>query len=534
MLAPDGVLGAVRADRDEAEERVEREARERARVVARAQIALGERGLHGERHEQHGRRERERERRAPGVQPRQRARRDDELDRDPHELPAQSWQRAQPVREVGALRHVRHRSALKVAIAEARNLAQEGPAQPDLEPTARAAQRGRDGPLEREKPREHDERERDEILGARRAARAERQPRREPPRETGRAARGHVEQTAKDRGLEHGGAGREHEGRRERAPAQEAVVAQEAEQRRRGARGRLVDGGAQLEREFGAARVVERRRAPDAHPHGAAPRHLLRAGGRGRRRRCRREPERHDGRVGRGCGGLGGERLAEARGLGAGRDGARARERSHGARGPVERGELAPGRIGERVGDERLATRRDAEPTEPLAERRQEALRARPLAERRRGDAHRVDVDVAREDVAPHPAPPARGIHHLHPRAVRAPHDDEVQDARGQAHDDDRRQRVRARREQMIDGHHDLLGVEPDGARERLERVDRRAVDGRLAGLAQPPVAHGHAEALEQALERRGPTVHGRGLDDLGREESPDRTRRPGQRQHGG
>ena len=50
------------------------------------------------------------------------------------------------------------------------------------------------------------------------------------------------------------------------------------------------------------------------------------------------------------------------------------------------------------------------------------------------------------------------------------------------------------------------------------------AVHSRLAGLAQPAVADGNAEALEQALERRGPAVHPRRLDDL-RRESPWRVR---------
>ena len=59
----------------------------------------------------------------------------------------------------------------------------------------------------------------------------------------------------------------------------------------------------------------------------------------------------------------------------------------------------------------------------------------------------------------------------------------------------------------------------PSISRQRLERVDRRAVDGGLAGLAQAAVADADAEALEQALERGRPAVHRRGLDHLGREE---------------
>ena len=83
----------------------------------------------------------------------------------------------------------------------------------------------------------------------------------------------------------------------------------------------------------------------------------------------------------------------------------------------------------------------------------------------------------------------------------------------------------------MIDRHHHLLGVEPQALRQRLERVDRRAVDGGLAGLAQAAVADADAEALEQALERGRPAVHRRGLDHLGREE---RRRDGGRRRHPG
>ena len=56
--------------------------------------------------------------------------------------------------------------------------------------------------------------------------------------------------------------------------------------------------------------------------------------------------------------------------------------------------------------------------------------------------------------------------------------------------------------QQVIDRHHHLLGVEAQALRQRLQRVDRRAVDRRLAGLAQAAVADADAEPLEQALER--------------------------------
>jgi len=71
----------------------------------------------------------------------------------------------------------------------------------------------------------------------------------------------------------------------------------------------------------------------------------------------------------------------------------------------------------------------------------------------------------------------------------------------------------------VIDGDHHLLRVEPQHLRHVLERVDRRAVDGGLTGLAQPAVADADAEPLEQALERGRPAVERGGLDHLGREE---------------
>ncbi len=72
----------------------------------------------------------------------------------------------------------------------------------------------------------------------------------------------------------------------------------------------------------------------------------------------------------------------------------------------------------------------------------------------------------------------------------------------------------------MLRRHEDLLGHEPELLREVLQGVDGGAVDVGLAGLAQAPVAHADAEALEHALERRWPAIHRRGLHDLRREEA--------------
>src|SRR5438067_1752740 len=73
----------------------------------------------------------------------------------------------------------------------------------------------------------------------------------------------------------------------------------------------------------------------------------------------------------------------------------------------------------------------------------------------------------------------------------------------------------------MIERHHHLLRLEAELLGDLFERVDRRAVDVRLARLAETPVAHGDAEAFEQALERRRAAIHRRGLHDLGHEPAP-------------
>ena len=80
MLARERLLGAVRAHRHEAEQRVEVEARQRAGVVAHAQVALGERRLRGERDAAASPRASASASGAPArIDPAQRGRRDDEI-----------------------------------------------------------------------------------------------------------------------------------------------------------------------------------------------------------------------------------------------------------------------------------------------------------------------------------------------------------------------------------------------------------------------------------------------------------------------
>jgi tetratricopeptide (TPR) repeat protein len=84
----------------------------------------------------------------------------------------------------------------------------------------------------------------------------------------------------------------------------------------------------------------------------------------------------------------------------------------------------------------------------------------------------------------------------------------------------------------VIDRHHHLLGVEAQALRERLQRVDRRTVHGRLARLAQPAVADADAESLEQTLERGRPAVHRGRLDHLGGQEAASARRHCGARRY--
>ena len=70
----------------------------------------------------------------------------------------------------------------------------------------------------------------------------------------------------------------------------------------------------------------------------------------------------------------------------------------------------------------------------------------------------------------------------------------------------------------MIDGDHDLLCLEPQAHGDLLDHVDRRAVEAGLTRLLQTWITDRDAEAFEEALERGRPAVHGRRLDNLGRE----------------
>jgi hypothetical protein len=61
----------------------------------------------------------------------------------------------------------------------------------------------------------------------------------------------------------------------------------------------------------------------------------------------------------------------------------------------------------------------------------------------------------------------------------------------------------------VIDRQHDLFGAQVELHGHVLNGIDRGPVHVRLTRLAQAAIAHGHAKAVEQTLERRRTAVHG-------------------------
>ena len=302
--------------------------------------------------------------------------------------------------------------------------------------------------------------------------------------------------------------------------------AQQAPQRRAGPHAGLVDGRPQLDGQLRALRVVERRRAAHAQQHRAAHRDLLAAVVGGRRRASpSREPMRPACPPAR-------PRPAPpparrpAGGPRPPRETAPATASSSTARTARSSAAIgAPPGIRERARDQPALPPPSPPSSMPSARIRRasgavKSVAARPVAKRLRRERERMRVDVAQEARATCPAPPPRRIHHLHPVAVHPPHDDEVREPGRQPHDHERGQRLRLLEQQVIDRHHHLLRVQAQALRHALQRIDRRAVDRRLAGFAQAAVADADAETFEQALERRRPAVQRGRLDHLGREEA--------------
>ena len=70
----------------------------------------------------------------------------------------------------------------------------------------------------------------------------------------------------------------------------------------------------------------------------------------------------------------------------------------------------------------------------------------------------------------------------------------------------------------VIDGQHDLGGVEAELLGDFFDGIDGGAVDFGVAGFAEAAVGDGAAEAFEDGFEGGGAAVHGGGLDDFGDE----------------
>ena len=108
-----------------------------------------------------------------------------------------------------------------------------------------------------------------------------------------------------------------------------------------------------------------------------------------------------------------------------------------------------------------------------------------------------MEVDVVQELTHPHPPPAGGGIHDLEERSHLPPHEHEVGQVLWQPDDDDGRKGGRVAGQVVARDHH-LLRRQPEVDRDLFDRVDRGAVEVRLARLPKPIVAGRDAEALEQ------------------------------------
>ena len=120
-----------------------------------------------------------------------------------------------------------------------------------------------------------------------------------------------------------------------------------------------------------------------------------------------------------------------------------------------------------------------------------------------------MNVEAGEKLLVGRPAPPGGGIHDLNKRPESPPDHHKVGDTVRQSDHNDCRQSPCFSRQQVIGRQHDLLRVQPELHSDFLDCVNRGAVNVGLAGLTQPSIAHGNAEALEHTLQRGRTTVHG-------------------------
>jgi hypothetical protein len=126
VFASQRALGAVGADGDEAEQRVEVKLPERAGVAADPQVALGHRFLQDHRRDQHADRREHDPGGAGGREPDQGEGGEEQVEEGAYEAREHQRDGAQGVAAVDALGHVGDRSAGEVAVAEAGDRSDEG------------------------------------------------------------------------------------------------------------------------------------------------------------------------------------------------------------------------------------------------------------------------------------------------------------------------------------------------------------------------------------------------------------------------
>ena len=277
------------------------------------------------------------------------------------------------------------------------------------------------------------------------------------------APHGEIDERPEQQRFGDGAERRQHDAGGERGPAPAPVADQEAPELGGGARPRLLDGGAQLDRQSRLLGGVERCGRRRAQQDGAADGDLRGAVLGGGRRR--------GGGIDGGHRWTRSQRSNQAAGLGAACDRARGHQRRDGPCRAVQPGDSRPARSLKRVRDQRVAVGR-SQRAQPASEWANERVAGGELAEGVGGNRHPVQVDVTQERLAPDPPPPPRGVHDLHEAAVHPPDDDEVNQPRRQPRHHDGGERISLGEEQVVDRHRHLLGVEAQAGTQRLQRVD--------------------------------------------------------------
>jgi hypothetical protein len=161
VLEAHGRLGAVGAHRDQAQQRVEVEARQRASLHPHPQLTLQQHGLGDDGHQHHGHAGEHDQERVIRAEPDQARRGHRDLQADTDHLSAQAQEQVEHVQAVTALGHVRDRTAVEVAVVEQWDLAQKRHAQPGVQVPAQAQQARGHGEIERPHAEEEERQDRE-------------------------------------------------------------------------------------------------------------------------------------------------------------------------------------------------------------------------------------------------------------------------------------------------------------------------------------------------------------------------------------